>query len=388
MYKTQGIVTRAQQKLTSARPDICARLDEMAEFYLLPCQRKAERAAATDAVQSREQMTHHPQAFYPSFKTIFLLSMMAAAGTHAEEIGGTWNLIFENDTFTDTDRNYTSGVQLSYLSAADQLPGWLRITADLLPGIDDKANLRAGFQLGHSIFTPEDTGATAFLPDQRPYAGWLYGGLAVVAETDKSLDTWLLNIGVVGPWAQGEEVQNGVHELIGSPEAEGWDNQIENQFAGALIYERRWRNLWQSDVIGVGVDVSPHAGFSLGNVGTYGNGGVTLRFGNDLSNDFGPPRIRPSLPGSGYFAPRDGFVWYAFVGVDARAVGYNVLLEGDTREGRNEINIEHLVADVQAGVVVMFRSVRLGYTYVYRTEEFEGQEYSDRFGSLSLSVKF
>jgi hypothetical protein len=210
----------------------------------------------------------------------------------------------------------------------------------------------------------------------------------VVAETAEGLDTWLLNLGVVGPSAQGEEVQNRVHELIGSPEAEGWDNQIKNQFAGALIYEHRWRNLWQSDAIGLGVDVSPHAGFSLGNVGTYGNGGVTLRFGNDLHNDFGPPRIRPSLPGSGYFAPRDGFAWYAFVGVDARVIGYNVLLEGDTREGRNEIDIKPLVADAQAGLVVIFRRVRLGYTYVYRTKEFDGQEDPDRFGSLSLSVKF
>lgn len=320
--------------------------------------------------------------------TVLLYMLATVTGLNAKSTSGTWNFVVENDAFTNTDRHYTSGVQLSYLSAVDHLPGWLRVTADLLPGFDEKTKLRAGFQLGHNIYTPDNTEATEFLPDQRPYAGWLYGGVAVVAETDKGLDTWLLNLGVVGPSAQGEEVQNGVHELIGSPEAKGWDNQLENQFAGALIYEHRWRNLWQSDGIGLGIDFNPHLGFSVGNIGTYVNAGATLRFGNDVGVDFGPPRIRPSLPGSGYFAPRDAFAWYAFIGVDGRAVVYNLLLEGETRRERNEIDIKPLVADAQAGIVVMFRKIRLGYTYVYRTEEFGGQDQPDQFGSLSLSVKF
>jgi hypothetical protein len=320
---------------------------------------------------------------------MLLLGMLTTANcVNAEETSGTWNIVVENDSFTDTDRHYTSGVQLSYLSARDQLPSWLRVAADLLPGIHEAARLRIGFQLGHSIFTPDDTTTIAFLPDERPYAGWLYGGVAVVAETDQELDTWLLNLGVVGTVAQGEEVQNGVHELIGSPEAEGWDNQVENQLAGALIYEHRKRNVWQSDTVGLSVDFCPHVGFSLGNIGIYANAGATLRFGKDLYNDFGPPRIRPSLPGSGYFAPHDEFAWYTFIGVDGRAVGYNLFLEGDTRGDRNEIDAKPLVVDVQAGFVVMFRKVRLGYTYVYRTEEFAGQNQPDRFGSLSLSIKF
>ncbi len=334
-------------------------------------------------------MRHNLKAQCCCLKRMLLLGMLTTAnGINAEETSGTWNLIVENDTFTDTDRHYTSGVQLSYLSGEDRLPRWLRIAADLLPGIHEQAGLRAGFQLGHSIFTPDNTETTVFLSNERPYAGWLYGGVAVVAENDRGIDTWLLNLGIVGSSAQGEEVQNGVHELIGSPEAEGWDNQIENQFAGALIYEHRWRNLWQSDAIGLGVDFNPHVGFSLGNIGTYGNIGATLRFGDDLDVDFGPPRIRPSLPGSGYFAPRDEFAWYAFIGVDGRAVGYNLFLEGDTRRKRNEIDIKPLVADAQIGLVVMFRKVRLGYTYIYRTKEFAGQNQPDQFGSLSLSIKF
>lgn len=321
-------------------------------------------------------------------KIIFSVLSIWCCTAIAEETRGTWNLIVENDSFTGTDRDYTSGVQLSYLSAEDRLPNWLRAAAALLPAIDAEAGLRAGFQFGHAIFTPRDIERSEFLAEQRPYSGWLYGGVAVVAETEARLDTWLLNLGVVGQSARGEELQNNLHRLIGSPEAKGWDNEIKDRFAGALIYERRWRNLWQSGVSGYGVDLNPHLGFSLGSVGSYINAGLTLRIGNDLRNDFGPPRIRPSLPGSGYFTPRDDFAWYLFAGIDSRAVGYNLFLEGNTAAGRGDVDVKRLVGDAQAGLVVMLSGLRLSYTYVYRGREFEQQDEASKFGSLALSFKF
>ena len=77
-------------------------------------------------------------------------------------------------------------------------------------------------------------------------------------------------------------------------------------------------------------ELSPHLGFSLGNVATCANAGITLRIGNDLAGDYGVPRIRPSLPGSSFFEPVDGSGWYVFAGIDARAVAYNIFLEGDS----------------------------------------------------------
>lgn len=300
---------------------------------------------------------------------------------------GTWNLIVENDSFTGTDRNYTSGVQMSYLSRAERVPNWLRRAAVLFPDVNDRSKLRAGFSLGHSIFTPTEITQPLLIEDDRPYASYLYGGIAVVVETETRLDTWLLNLGIVGPSARGEEVQNGLHEKIGSPTAEGWTNQLRDQLAGALVSERRWRNLFQDDVYRLGIDINPHVGFSLGNTNTYVNGGVTLRVGNDLANDFGPPRIRPSLPGSSYFETQDGFAWYLFAGIDVRYVAYNGFLERDPDRAENKIDPKVWVADAQAGAVLMWRRLRLSYTYIYRTDEFEQQLRPDEFGSLALSVK-
>lgn len=315
----------------------------------------------------------------------FLLSTTAIAQDSPK---GTLGFLVENDKFTGTDEHYTNGIQLSYLSGKDDLPNWLRTAARYLPGVQESAALRAGYVLGHSIFTPGDTSATKPLPNDRPYAGWLYGGVALVAENEGRLDTWELDLGIVGPSARGKEVQNSFHALIGVDEAEGWNNQLHDEFGYALIYERRWRNLWEHQRTGFGVDVTPYVGGSLGNVGTYLDVGFTMRIGNDLPNDFGAPRIRPSLPGSNFFLPRDNFGWYLFVGASGRAIAHNIFIDGNSDGDSLGVDRKPLVGDLQGGLVTTIGGVRLAYTYVLRTREFDGQNKPDRFGSIGLSFKF
>ncbi|MGH8609740.1 MAG: lipid A-modifier LpxR family protein, partial [Gammaproteobacteria bacterium] len=103
------------------------------------------------------------------------LGAPGAAEEGLEEREGTFNVLVENDKFAGTDRHYTNGVQFSYLSPRDTVPGFLRTFAAVLPGIPEGSALRAGYVLGHNIYTPDDTAAREPLPDQRPYAGWLYG---------------------------------------------------------------------------------------------------------------------------------------------------------------------------------------------------------------------
>ena len=223
----------------------------------------------------------------------FMLSTTTA--TAQKYLGeGTFSFLVENDKFTGTDQHYTNGIQLTYLSAKDDVPWWLRTPAQYLPGIQESAALRAGYVLGHSIFTPSDTLNPAPIPGQRPYAGWLYGGLALVAESEGRLDTWELDLGIVGPSARGEQVQNSFHDLIGVDRAYGWEHELHDEFGYALVYERKWRKLLEHQGTGFGVDFTPYAGGSLGNVGTYLSLGGTLRIGQNLPNDFGAPRIRPS----------------------------------------------------------------------------------------------
>jgi len=134
--------------------------------------------------------------------------------------------------------------------------------------------------------------------------------------------------------------------------------------------------------------VLPHFGGALGNVFTYGAAGLTLRLGTDLEDDFGPPRIRPSLPGSAYFSPGKGFTWYVFAGLEGRAVLYNIFLDGNVFSDSHSVDKKPFVGDLQAGLVIQLDRFRITYTQIFRTKEFDDQADGDLFGSVSLSYHF
>ncbi|KAB2310085.1 lipid A deacylase LpxR family protein [Betaproteobacteria bacterium SCN2] len=320
------------------------------------------------------------------------LLLLAATAAQAADLGGSYTLLVENDVFTGSDQHYTNGLRLSYLSRQDDVPDYIRAFAAAMPFVELGARLRAGYALGHNIYTPNNTKARGLVADERPYAGYLYAGMAVVAESDSRsgniLDTWELDIGIVGPSALGKEVQNNFHRLIGSPQAQGWENQLEDEPVVSLTHERKWRHLWRHPAYGLGLDFTPHVGGSLGNLATYLNLGATVRVGQGLARDYGPPRIRPSLPGSGFFLPQDGMGWYVYAGVDGRAMAHNIFLDGNTFKDSHSVDSKTWVGDLQMGLVLTFSTLRLAYTHIYRTREFEGQKLGDSFGAVSISARF
>ncbi|MGD8869710.1 MAG: DUF2219 family protein, partial [Gemmatimonadales bacterium] len=109
--------------------------------------------------------------------------------------------------------------------------------------------------------------------------------------------------------------------------------------------------------------------------------------GIDLPADYGPPRIQPSLPGSEFFARRRRLVGYLFAGAEARAVLRNLFLDGSTFKDSHAVEKRRFVGDFQAGTALIYRSFRLTFTYVMRTEEFGGQNGVDTFGAFTIAVR-
>lgn len=254
---------------------------------------------------------------------------------------------------------------------------------------------RIGAAFGQSIFTPEDTSATTLVRNDRPYAGWLYGGISMHAETKRqkrslftdTLDTLELDFGIVGPYALGRQVQNGVHELINVANSNGWGNQLDNEPGIMLIGERRWRSEPMRP-FGLELDVIPHIGGSLGNVMTYAGAGTMVRFGQSLDVDFGPPMIRPSLSGLAAVDKPVGFAWYLFAGAQGRAVARDIFLDGNTFSDSHSVDKKTFVGDFQIGAAIAIDNARLAVTQVFRTRKFKCQRQPDRFGAVSLSVRF
>ena len=320
----------------------------------------------------------------------------AAWAQERPESKGVFSLTVENDSLSSgADRNYTSGIRLGYVSEAERVPEWLQGAGGFTRVLSDSEPDFWGIAVGQSIFTPEDISANPAPPDQHPYAGWLYLQVSVGAEEDRRdgrtprfLDTYELELGMVGPSAQGEEAQRGIHQWLGAPDPQGWDSQLEDEFAFAVSYDRRWRALrvFGDFLGGLEADLTPSAGASLGTLRTEARVGLAARIGQRIDSDYGPPRVRPSLAGVEHF--RGGpLSWSVFAGVQGRAVGRNLFLDGNTFEDSASVDRNPFVLDMQTGISISAGAVRLAYTYVWRTEEFETQPTRQDFGALALSVR-
>ena len=136
----------------------------------------------------------------------------------------------------------------------------------------------------------------------------------------------------------------------------GWDTQLKDEPALLLTYERSWRYRVDDLPFGLVMFATPHLGAAVGNVFVYVNAGATLTLGWNLGDDYGPPRIQPSTPGSGYFEQKDGVGLYAFAGVDARAVARNIFLDGNTWADSRSVDKNTFVGDAQVGLALTFQS--------------------------------
>ncbi len=340
-----------------------------------------------------------PGVFLPVAFVILIVLMVAwfsAGPAHARDPSYVISIQFENDFFGGgTDRHFSHGTRIECLTAPIS---WISDAADKLPWFKserarsspkDELKARASLSLGQNMYTPEDTTAAQLITEDRPYAGWLYMGFGLVANQGaKRYDQLELEIGMVGPYSFAEDVQTFWHSLLGLQVPNGWDNQLKNE-PGAVLYYGQTRRFERQNIgLGLDVDVLPHFGGALGNVFTYGAAGITVRLGSGLDDDFGPPRIRPSLPGSAYFRPEKGFNWYLFVGLEGRAVLHNIFLDGSSFTDSHSVDKNTFVGDLQAGLVIQWNRFRISYTQIFRSKEFEGQDSGDLFGSMSLSYHF
>lgn len=308
-----------------------------------------------------------------------------------DDVRGTWSFALENDGYFGDDDNYTSGLRLGYLSGSKDLgPAGLFFAERVLFLDVDPATtrIRKGFSVAQEIYTPRDLDVAEPLPDQHPYGAYLYGRFTSVIEQPQRVDQLSIELGVVGPEALGQQSQDLIHNSTGRELALGWDNQIGTAFGINIGYNRQ-RRLFSAGTNGFGWDAVGNIGFTAGTVKTAAQVGGNIRIGKNLIGSFGPPRVRPTMAGSGYFIPRRSPSWYIFAGGQVEAVAHSILLDNALfRDNGPSVESRTMVADAQAGLALQLGQNQVAFTYVLRTEEFDTQDGDQRFGSLSISRRF
>ncbi|WP_298916950.1 lipid A deacylase LpxR family protein [uncultured Algimonas sp.] len=292
----------------------------------------------------------------------------------------------ENDTFANTDKHYTNGFRAGFSPPGDKTPDWMVALGEGSGLFEDGARYRAIFTFGQNMYTPKDIGLEVPDPLDRPYAGWLYGSVGLAGISSDRYGVLEISLGVVGPASLADHTQEFVHDLIGAEDPEGWDFQLKNEPALTLTYQagRVWLH---EERAGLEMSLAPHYGGALGNVFIHANAGATLRIGQGLQNDSGPPRIQPAIQSAGMFGERRQS-WFVFAGIEGRAVARNIFLDGNTFRDSTSVDSEPLIADLQVGAVFQRGSWKISYTHIFRTDEFETQDESTSFGAIGLAHAF
>ena len=311
----------------------------------------------------------------------------------------TFTIRSDNDVWggAHQDQGYSAGGMLQ-LASTTLAPGddagcmthglgWLDRGSDWL-GRGSARNVVVN--LTQAIYTPADRDAELQDPEDRPFAAVLYGTLGRNVRDGDRLATTQLRLGIVGPSARGEEVQDAIHHLFGRSRFRGWDNQLRDEPVFAVVHEQAWR--WTGPQLGDGLgwDFGAHAGGSVGNLATHLNGGGRVRFGRHLPDDFGSSPLRPGGENAApVLQPRaEGWAWHLYADFDARLVGHDLSLDGSTWKDSHEVDREVFVADLTLGAVATHGPWRFAATHTRRSREFEGQREAPVFGTFAISRSF
>ncbi len=305
----------------------------------------------------------------------------------------TWIFQGENDAlaaFSGSDEHYTNGLRFFGLRHPDFAPRWADSFGNwwcswACPQLPLVAN-SFGFAIGQNLYTPDDLSVAALIPDDRPYAAWLYGAL-LLQITDLRLrkqHAFELQLGVIGPAAGGEWLQTEIHKLIDDELPQGWDNQLPDEPGINLIYRYRRRFGGES------FDFVPHVGGAVGTIMVMANAGATLRAGWNISG-FPQTEIPTTAEPSEEGVARPRWEFYFFVGADGRAIAHNIFLDGTVFRDSHSVEKEDFVYDLRAGFSVRRNNWRFNYTFVRRSEEFfprRGRfDGIHDFGSLTIGVE-
>ena len=304
----------------------------------------------------------------------------------------TFTAYWENDGTilkpnNNNDRHYTNGVAFTF----SHRPEWVEGFADFVTLGESFDKTAAGYIVGQLMFTPDDLDARVLIPDDRPYAGYLFAGAYLQRANDNVFDHAQLDLGMIGPSSQAGYMQHDFHRWFGEDEPRGWSNQLPDEFTVQLKLRRKWRfdlepfTAWDHEF---DQQLIPQVDLAVGTVYRNVSAGATWRVGLHMPDDFGPGRLADVSSATGNQSNKTG--GYAFVRATGKAVQYDIFLDGSEFRDSHGVDSEPLVGEIQIGIALYGKYkdwlLQANYSQTFMSKDFEDQGSTDSYGALMLSA--
>ncbi len=290
-------------------------------------------------------------------------------------------LNIENDMLVlreKTDRYFTSGTRLEYLTAANtSKPSRLE---EIIPKLRE-GDTYLGLSFAANMYTPKDHSTEAIVFGDRPYAGWAYIGFTGISnsETKATRLKTEYSLGAIGPVTQQEKMQTGLHKLVDRPLPKGWKNQIANDIAANVFFSAEKRVAKPTEYL----DVLGLVETNIGTVTNYMGLGGLVRVGwfEDYFKNVMPLSTKKD--------------WQAFIFTrpTMRVVMDNSLLQGGVFNYYNSPyviprdDLKHIYMETAFGYSMTYRNFNMTYSQNFRTSEFKDAK-TMFWGAMAFSYGF
>jgi lipid A 3-O-deacylase len=308
--------------------------------------------------------------------TCVLGTVSVFAQTHTTEIG----IQTDNDSYLGqgSDRYYTDGIFIYYRQALK------------VENSSDLQNKVLGFEVGQKIYNPQSGYVPSAQYVDRPFAGYLYVGstLNFLYKNESNLKLGV-QLGVVGPDAQGEPVQTFVHRTFGFYTPGGWQYQIKND--PELNLSAEYNKLLAR---GSWIDVSLASYVNLGNGFTGAGIGPMVRLGS-FNQLFNSVSTQSTAIRNNSVEPLHKNELFFYYKPQINYVAYDATIQGGLLESHNDPNSEEITLDKEpfifsqrVGVAFTTRRFTFDIAAIFHTQEVKEMNLSEQWGTVTGVYRF
>ena len=280
--------------------------------------------------------------------------------------------IFENDSISGEDCNYSHGTRLDYLYTPEPARAY-------------------GLSLMQTMYTPE-THTFGRVEGEHPYCGYLaLGGAFMTRGVDFGCSTEL-QVGVTGNASLAGKTQNAVHELFDMEKWRGWTDQIHSEVTVQLssrqvlrvpAMECKLRDDWETDGALQFYE-------SAGSFTVAGDIGFFFRVGKNLPPSLSSNNIQPT-----HFAlnpllkpdyRREATSYFLLAGVSGRYVARDLTIDGGLfHDFERSCSRKPWQAEAQLGVGVSCRGIDYYCGLMLHSRTYRTQDKNSLMGVFTIS---